>query len=50
MDSIVANDEHVRESSILSRMCFAVAYFDPSLIEPLIEQLEQVSELITYAR
>ncbi|CAF4273501.1 unnamed protein product, partial [Rotaria magnacalcarata] len=43
IDSIVANDDVIRTSSIVSRMCLAVTYFTTSLIETLIEQLEQVN-------
>ncbi|CAF3512541.1 unnamed protein product, partial [Rotaria sordida] len=42
IDSIVANDDFIRKSSIICRMCLAVTYFNTSFIEGLIEQLEQV--------
>ncbi|CAF2776176.1 unnamed protein product [Rotaria sp. Silwood2] len=42
-DSIAANDDFIRKSSIICRMCLAVTYFDTSFIEELIAQLEQVS-------
>ncbi|CAF3366761.1 unnamed protein product [Rotaria socialis] len=43
IDSIVANDDVIRTSSIVSRMCLAVTYITTSLMEELIEQLEHVS-------
>ncbi|CAF4504295.1 unnamed protein product, partial [Rotaria socialis] len=42
IDSIVANDDVIRTSSIVSRMCLAVTYITTSLMEELIEQLEHV--------
>ena len=39
----MASDDFIRQSAIISRMCFAVAYLPIQFIEPLIEQLEHVS-------
>ncbi len=47
IDSIVASDDFIRQSTIVSRMCFAVTYLHASFIEPLIEQIEQVSYSIS---
>ncbi|UJR35822.1 hypothetical protein I4U23_028569 [Adineta vaga] len=42
IDSIIANDDFIRESTVISRMYLAVTYLQIPFIEPLIEQLEYV--------
>ncbi|CAF3619241.1 unnamed protein product [Rotaria socialis] len=42
IESIVANDQSIRERLTLSRMCIAASYLHVSFIEALIEQIEYV--------